>query len=409
MVMKHNPLIAAMGMARVAGCESLDPSTDTIEELPAVVEPTEEEKALVEAEEQVEAATAELDATIQAEVNYQDQVAKAEHAITGLEAMFTGDFDEAVYREHVGTLKAISETTEVPLTVTVDGMESLNSAQIYLNTMGGLESFMDGLKAVGKTIKELVIKAYNTLLDLLRSFKNLFLGLNAKLANTKSRLDAVDEIKPKAKLGKWNKYLGAEHFSPAEIRSMKILTELMVKVSKVKIRDMGSMDDTARKKSIDELAYLIADVNGFIQSKDVDRAANKEVYYMRIGNTEFEYTIPMRSLPVDSLLSFGFDLKFTKTTKDSGEVKVYLDKRHMADDLDETIEFAKHARDTFDELDKVLKQERDSLVAAVHDPKVMDRTMLLEAIKIKRSLIEKTERSIFHILEAKNSLFSAHL
>lgn len=409
MVMKHNPLIAAMGMTRVAGCESLDPSTDTTEEIPAVVEPTEEEKALSEAQEKLNEAEQTLGEVLQQEQNHQATVKEAEEAIAGLESMFQGEFDETVYRQHVNTLQGISELTQIPLSVTVDGMESLSSAQIYLNTVNGLESFMDTLKAAGKTIKELVIRAYNALLDLLRSFKNLFLGLNAKLANTKKRLDATDEIKPKAKLGKWNKYLGTEHFSPAEIGSMKILTELMVKASEVKIRDMGSKDDVARKKAVDELAYLIANEYGFIQSKDVDRTANKETYYMRIGNTEFEYTVPMRSLPVDSLLSFGFDLKFMKDTKDSGEVKVYLDKRHMADDLDETIEFAKHARDTFDELDKVIKRERDSLVAAVHNPESMDRPMLLEAIKIKRSLIEKTERSIFHILEAKNSLFSAHL
>lgn len=409
MVMKHNPLIAAMGMTRVAGCESLDPSTNTTEEIPAVVEPTAEEKALVEAEEKLNEAEQHLGEVLQQEQDHQETVKAAEEAIAGLESMFQGEFDETVYRQHVGTLQGIGERTQIPLSVTVAGMESLSSAQIYLNTVNGLESFMDSLREAGKTIKELVIKAYNALLDLLRSFKNLFLGLNSKLENTKKRLDAVDEIKPKAKLGKWNKYLGAEEYSPADIGSMKILTELMDKVSKVKIRDMASLDDAARKKAVDELAYLIADGKGFIQSKPVDRTTNKEMYYMRIGNTEFEYTIPMRSLPVDSLLSFAFELKFMKEVKDSGEAKVYLDKRHMADDLNETIEFAKQARDTFDGLDKVLKQERDSLVAATHDPKIIDRAMLLEAIKIKRSLIEKTERNIFHILEAKNSLFSAHL
>ncbi|UVD32093.1 hypothetical protein [Vibrio phage phiKT1028] len=413
---KHNSLIAAMGF-QVAGMENLPAETDTLEMNPVVL-PTEEDQERAAAEAEIKKVSDELTAALQADAEHQQTVAEATEAISGLESMFQGDFDEAVYRKHVGTLQAISERTEVPLAVTVDGMESLSSAQIYLDTMNGLEGFVDNLKSAGKTIKQFIIQIYKYLKELFTSFVDHFKSIEKQLVETQRLLNNVDEIKGQITLNKkWNQALNIGEIPMIKVRDMSVLIEMAEDIGDVNIGQIVDKSTPLSSKAIKFFKERITQQPGV---KLVGTATDKgpsstsvktEVYELIIGNVELGYFVPASLVEgIESVKAFEALEAIRPEVTGGVRESAYTGKREITQELHDLIGCASAAKAVFEKLKRDIDKERDALIARINDHDTFsDRNGVAAGVKAKRKYLETNENTLFKLLQAKNHCIRAHL
>lgn len=407
---KHNPLIAAMGLS-VDGMESLTPEADTVTEVPEVIVDA-EEQALEEAQQEIEKINTELMGVLEADANHEQSVAEAAEAIAGLESMFQGEFDEVVYRKHVGTLQAISERTEVPLPVTVDGMESLSSAQIYLNTMSGLEGFMDNLKALGKSIKETVIKVYNFLIGLVKTKAKEMKSTDKMIDDMIKELESHDgELKRTISLGPW--YVGAEELysKPGNTAHHKQLEGMIKVAGKIEVKEYMCASFDRACEMVGDIAKEMAiafDDKGVSRSTPIIKTniGQREVTFKwakGLSSTEKELSVKVNMFVLGMtpirLTKHKVGDEVESCFKSISEIKDMLGKLKTNNNLVEQLVFL---------FEKGLAKERDFLVAALNSENGVKRDPK-GLIDIKQNLLSTALRINTEIVRSEISMVKAHL
>lgn len=112
-----------------------------------------------------------------------------EEAVSGVESLFEGEFSHTAYNHLMRHADRCAKRAGVTLPIKLDGMESMSSASIYLETRNGLEGFMDSVKQGFKDTKAFFIKLYNMLIDMVRD------KFNEVRSATKAYQIMLDEMK----------------------------------------------------------------------------------------------------------------------------------------------------------------------------------------------------------------------
>ena len=105
---------------------------------------------------------------IKQEEQQQAALEDLEVAVSGIESLFKGEFDPNAYRVMMKHATRCANRAGVELPISVDGMESMSSANLYLNVRQGMEGFLDSVKQGAKDAKAFFIKLYNLLIDMVR-------------------------------------------------------------------------------------------------------------------------------------------------------------------------------------------------------------------------------------------------
>lgn len=126
---------------------------------------------------------------IKQEEDQQAALEDLEVAVSGIESLFKGEFDPNAYRAMMKHATRCANRAGVELPINVDGMESMSSANLYLNIRQGMEGFLDSVKQGAKDAKAFFIKLYNLLIDMVRD------KLNEVRSATKAYQTMVDKVK----------------------------------------------------------------------------------------------------------------------------------------------------------------------------------------------------------------------
>lgn len=419
--MKTRTKLAAIagleGMTRDETVESLQSTIitnvfgggqDTELEPPEEISEIQVNQALAEATSDVEESSKLVEAYIEQEEEHAEAVADLEQAVTGIESLFEGEFSQVAYQSLMSHAARCAKRAGVELPVKLDGMESMSSATVYLETRNGLEGFMDSVKDTGKKLKELVITVYNYLMDMIKGWIGQFKNLSDKTKLAIVKADKCEDVKAEIRLGRWNRWLDAANTPVFEIIKLFKPLGVALNTSTVSLNDVVT-DEGSSLASVKAMVKSISDLP--MKKVSGDSSKLTEGYQFDIGNMSVTYTVPHPDNSTsDAFKVFAVNLKQNAEAKEATTKAVYRDLQAVKTELHSVLKFVDGTKDNFEKIHNALRNERDKLVALVNATDGgKNKTKVMNAISAKRKIITDTERLIFNLAEAKCDLLKAHL
>ncbi|QCW23253.1 internal head protein [Vibrio phage USC-1] len=362
-------------------------------------------------------ATSDVKASMEIAEEFSNRQLKQEQAVTdleaaveGLEKFFEGEFSLEGYKVLMNHASRCATRAGVELPIKLDGMESMTSASVYLETRNGLEGFMDVVKKAGTDFKNVIITIYKYFRDVIKGWLAQFGGMESKIDHALKLLSKTNTLNSEIKVGKWNRYLDINKKRLFKTSDLHPLATMANETGKVKLTDVLTPQDLPDQKypSVDTLSDVI--VNRDLEYDRRNSGENIELYTLEIANLCLRFTIPGR---VAKGIGAFEDFKVLPKEIDGVDVSthsaLFSDKRMIEQELKEMLTFVKSVKKTFETIDRELVQERDTLVATARTlPNGVSRRSIIIASSAKRRVISGCETAVYNLLDAKYSALRAH-
>ncbi|QAU04325.1 hypothetical protein [Photobacterium phage PDCC-1] len=370
-------------------------------------------QALAEATSDVEESSKLAETYIEQEEKQEQALTDLGEAVAGVEALFEGEFSQTAYNHLMRHAERCAKRAGVELPVKLDGMESMTTASIYLETRNGLEGFMDSVKEASTKAKDVVISVFRYLMELVTGWIGQFSSLSEKIKHAIVKADKATDLKDEIKLGKWDRWLDVANKPVFDTVSLFRLLGVALNVAPVSLVDVV-MEQDPNAKTID-LGSVKALTEAITQlpMKKLSPDASKQIesYQFDIANVKVTYTVPhAQNESLDVFKAFGMYSEQNADGKETTTKAIYKDPRNLVTELRSLLKFVENTKNNFEKMHSGLRSERDRLIGVINSGTGgMNKTKLTSALSTKRKIITHTERLIFNLVEAKCDLLKAHI
>lgn len=397
----------------MVGVESLD--TEVVQEGEVVTQPLDADVQIAVEQELADATTDYEESNRLTREFLEEQQAKEEAkeelitVVEGIEAFFNEEFKPEAFNILMRHANRVAERAGVELPVTVSGMESMSSAEIYLQVRTGLEGFVDTLKGGAETLKKLIIQAYEYMKRVLINFINNFRALENQIKHTQARIRAGVEILDTIQLGAWDRYINLRYNRPFNITDLQPLVVLASEFNNVKLLGAVANNDAECTDTIQLMKQSITKRN--LRPIREAHTPTGEGYYYDFGNMRVSISVPKDcSLGEKALHDFRASSKVYREVTKGQEKAVFGSTQAMDQELGKLLTFTKGVITKFNTMSQQLDSERDLLISATKVASGgISASKVGTAAANKRRLISVCEENVLGGCAALHKLVQAHI